>query len=177
MACLKYSTAITSACRDAQPGVSKIFIANYSDVVSYVVDANGTSITGVTMSGSTKFYPVALNKQVASLIDTPTINLQNGVAVSKPKVSFKVQGLSTDAIAMYKSLLQADVIVAVQTINGDIFGVGFANGLSMSVGTLGTEAAVDGMIGASFELDGIESSPFYRFTDAFKTTFLATLVA
>jgi hypothetical protein len=78
---------------------------------------------------------------------------------------------------MYKSLLQADVIVAVQTINGDIFGVGFANGLSMSVGTLGTEAAVDGMIGASFELDGIESSPFYKFSDAFKTTFLSTLVA
>lgn len=173
MTCLRYSTSITAACRDAQPGVSKIYIANYSDVVSYAVDADGTSITGITMSGSTKFYGLALNKQVASLVDTPTINLQNGVAVSKPKVAFKIQGLSTDAIKIYKTLLQADVVVVLTTINGDMFAVGLANGLSMSTGTLGTEAAVDGFIGASFELDGIESSPFYKLTDVCKTAFLS----
>jgi len=162
MACKKYSQSVTSACRDAQPGVSKIFIANYNDLVSYQLDVAGTSITGITMTGSTNFYGVALNKQVASLIDTPTINLQNGVAVSKPKVSFKIQGLSATAIQIYSELLQADVVVVVKTINGDLFGVGFANGLAMSAGTLGTESAVDGFVGASFELDGIESSPFYK---------------
>jgi len=178
MACTRYATSITSACRDAQPGVAKIYIANFSDVTGYAVDTAGTSITGITMvTGATaKFYPVALNKQVGSLIDTPTINLQNGVAVSKPKVAFKVQGLSTDTIAMYKSLLQADVIVVVKTINGDLFGVGFANGLSMSTGTLGTEAAVDGAIGLSAELDGIESAPFYKFGDTLAAAFGASYV-
>ena len=164
MACNRYSTTIASACRDAQPGVSKIYIANFNDILSYAVNVDGVTIpnTGITMSGTTKFFEVALNKQVASLVDTPTINLQNGVAVSKPKVAFKIQGLSADAITIYKALLQADVAVVVKTINGDLFAVGLANGLSMSTGTLGTEAAVDGFIGASFELDGIESSPFYK---------------
>ena len=164
MACTRYSTSITTACRNAQPGIAKIYLANYVDLLSYTVDTAGTSITGFTMSGSTYFYPVALNKQVGSLVDTPTINVANGVAVSKPKVAFKVQGLSTDTIAMYKSLLQADVVAVVKTINGDYFGVGFANGLSMSTGTLGSEAAVDGFIGFTAELDGIESSPFYKLT-------------
>jgi hypothetical protein len=173
MACLRYSQSVTSACRDAQPGVAKIFIANYADVTSYALNSAGDTITGITMSGSTKFYGVSLNKQVGSLVDTPTINLQNGVAVSKPKVAFKIQGLSVTSIAIYKQLLQSDVIVVIKTINGDLFGVGFANGLSMSTGTLGTEAAVDGFIGASFELDGIESSPFYPITMA---TFESTLV-
>lgn len=176
MACLRFSTSIASACRNAQPGVSKIFIANYSDLTSFVVDTAGTSVSGITMSGSTKFYPVALNKQVASLIDTPTINLINGTAISKPKLAFKIQGLTTDAIAMYKSLLQADVIAVVKTIDGSMFAVGFSNGLSMSTGTLGTEAATDGFIGASFEMDGIESSPFYRLTDALASTFESTFV-
>lgn len=161
MACLRYSQSVTSACRDAQPGVTKIFIANYGDIVSYALDTAGTSITGLTLTGSTKFYEVTLNKQVASLVDTPTINLQNGVAVSKPKISFKIQGLTATSIQIYKELLQADVAVVVKTIDGSLYGVGFANGLSMSTGTLGTEAAVDGFIGASFELDGIEASPFY----------------
>ena len=174
MACLRYSQSVTSACRDAQPGISKIFIANYSDLLSYDVDSQGTSISGITMSGSTKFYPIALNKQVASLIDTPTINLTNGVAVSKPKVSFKIQGLNTTAIRIYKELLQADVIIVVKTINGDLYAVGFANGLSMETGTLGTEAAVDGFVGASFELSGIESSPFFKI--ATTVTFEASLV-
>jgi len=174
MACLRYSQSVTSACRDAQPGVTKIFIGNYNDITSYYLDTAGTSITGITMSGTTKFYEVALNKQVASLVDSPTINLQNGVAVSKPKVSFKIQGLTATAIQIYKELLQADVVVVVKTIDGSLYGVGFANGLSMSTGTLGTEAAVDGFIGASFELDGIESSPFYIIAPAlaFETTFV-----
>jgi hypothetical protein len=161
MSCLRYSQPVTTACRNAQPGVTKMFIANYADVTSYAVDTAGTSITGITMSGSTKFYPIALNKQVASLIDTPTINLVNGVSLSKPKVSFKVQGLTATSIQMYKELLQADVIVVIKTIDGTLYGVGFANGLSMSAGTLGTEAANDGFLGLSAELDGVESSPFF----------------
>ena len=162
MACLRYSQSVTAACRDAQPGLTKIFIGNYADVTSFDLDTAGTSITGLTMvtTGAT-FYEVVLNKQVGSFIDTPTINIQNGVAVSKPKISFKVQGLSATAIQMYKELLQADVVVVVKTIDGTLYGVGFGNGLSMSAGTLGSEAAVDGFIGGSFELDGIESSPFY----------------
>lgn len=174
MACLRYSQSVTTACRDAQPGVSKIFIANYGDITGYGLDTAGTSITGLTLTGSTKFYEVTLNKQVASLVDTPTINLQNGVAVSKPKISFKIQGLTATSIQIYKELLQADVAVVVKTIDGQLYGVGFANGLSMSAGTLGTEAAVDGFIGASFELDGIESSPFYIIAPAlnFESTFV-----
>lgn len=174
MACTRYSQSVTAACRDAQPGVSKLFIANYADLTAYVVSTDGTTVSGITMSGSTKFYGVALNKQVGSFIDTPTINLQNGVAVSKPKITFKLQGLSVTTLAIYKQLLQADVIIVVKTINGDYFGVGFANGLSMIAGTLGTEAAVDGFIGASFEIEGIESSPFYKLdVTNFETTYVA----
>jgi len=174
MACLRYSQSVTTACRDAQPGVSKLFIANYADLTSYTVKADGVTVSGITMSGDTKFYGVALNKQVGSFIDTPTINLQNGVAVSKPKVSFKVQGLTVATLTMYKELMQRDVIIVVKTINGLLYGVGFANGLSMTTGTLGTESAVDGFIGASFEIEGIESSPFYLIDDSdFETTLVA----
>jgi hypothetical protein len=171
MACLKYSTSVTTACRDAQPGASKIYLANYADVASYAVDTAGTSITGITMASTgVTFYPVAVNKQVASFIDSPTISVANGVAISKPKLSFKVQGLTVDTIGMYKQLLQSDVIAVVKTINGDLFGIGFANGLSMSAGSLGTEAAVDGFIGATFDLEGIESTPMYKIATSFDFT-------
>ena len=120
MACLKYNQSVTASCRDAQPGISKIYLANFSEIDSYTLESDGVTLSAITMSGSTKFYPLALNKEVASLIDTPTINLPNGVAISKPKLSFKIQGLSTTSIMIYKELMQADVAAVIKTINGDM---------------------------------------------------------
>ncbi len=161
MTCSRFTQSMATACRDSKPGVSYIYLANYLDVTGFDVDAAGTSITGITMSGSTKFYPIKLNKEVGSFIDTASINIPNGTAISRPKLSFKVQGLNTTTIAMYKELLQADVIAVVKGIDGTLYGVGFSNGLSMTVGTLGSEATADGFAGLTIELDGIESAPFY----------------
>ena len=110
MTCSRYGTTIASACRDSQPGITTLYIANYADILTYTLSAAGTSLSGLTCTGVTTgskcFYTVALNKQVGAVIDTPTINLPNGVAISKPKVSGFVQGMSTDVVAMYKALLQ-----------------------------------------------------------------------
>lgn len=177
MACLRFSTTIASACRDSQPGLTKIFLANYADVVSYELNATADAITGLTMSGATgtnaAFYEIALNKQVGSVLDAPTINVQNGVAVSKPKISGFVQGMSSTEFNMYKQLLQADVVGVVKTIDGLYYAVGFANGLSMISGTYGTEAPVDGKKGFTFELEGIESTPIIQLTVTdFETTYV-----
>ena len=180
MACLRFSTEITTACRNAQPGVTELFIADFQDVVSFALDAGYDTITGLTCSGTTGqqdvFYRVRLNKQVGSFIDTPTINIQNGVAVSKPKVAGAIQGLTTTTIGFYNQLMQSDVVVVAKTIDGQLYIVGIHNGLSMSTGGLGTEAAVDGKIGVTtFELDGIEPRPFYIVSPSlnFESTYVA----
>ena len=166
MACLRFSTEITTACRNAQPGVTQFYIAPYNDITSFGLNAGFDTVTGLTCSGTTgtnlAFYEVKLNKQVGAFLDTPTINLQNGVAVSKPKVSGAIQGLTSTTIGFYNQLMQGDVVVVAKTIDGQLYIIGIHNGLSMSAGGLGTEAAVDGKIGVTtFELDGIEPRPFY----------------
>jgi len=176
MSCLRFSTTIASACRDSQPGLTKIWLANFEDLVSYTLNAAGTAITGMTFSGATgtnkAFYEVALNKQVGAVMDTPTINIQNGVAVSKPKISGFVQGMESDVMAMYKQLLQATVVGVVKTIDGKYYAVGFDNGLDMISGSYGTEANVDSRKGLTFELEGIESKPTVEITGlAFETTY------
>lgn len=183
MACQRFGTTIASACRDSQPGITTLYIANYSDVLTYTLSTAGTSVSGMTCTGVTTgskcFYEIALNKQVGAVIDTPTINLINGVSVSKPKVSGFVQGMTTDVVAMYKSLLQADVVVVAKTIDAKYYIVGLVNGLSMSTGTYGTEATVDGKKGFTFELDGIEPFPMLELDSTaggIGTTFVSTFV-
>lgn len=181
MACNRYSTTIASACRDSQPGITKLYIANYDDILTYTLDTAGVILSGLTCSGATTgqkcFYEVALNKSVASVLDTPAINLPNGVSVSKPKVSGFVQGMTSEVYAMYKALLQADVVVVAKTIGGEYYIVGVVNGLSMSTGSYGTEAANDGKKGFTFELDGVEPYPFLQLDpNGIGATFLTTFV-
>lgn len=179
MTCLRYSTTIAKACRDAQPGITKLFIANYDDVLTYTLSTDGLSLTGMTATGVTAsdaFYKVALNNEVGAVLDTPTINLQNGVSVCRPKVSGFVQGMDTTVYSMYKSLLQADVVVVAKTIDGKYYAIGLVNGLSMGSSTYGTEAAADGKKGFTFELDGIEPFPFLELAPDLANSFESTFV-
>ena len=166
MSCLRFSQSQTQACRNATPGITKIYIANYSDVLSYTATTAGDMVSGMTCTGVTSgqkcFYPIAQNKYVASLIDTPTINIQNGVAISKPQVIGKVQGMEPETRQMFAELMQATVTVVVKTLDNRFYIVGIDNGMDLTAGTFGTEAAADGFKGFNFTLEGLESKPFYE---------------
>jgi len=151
-----------------------------NDLVSYTLATDLQTVSGLTFSGSTgtnaAFYPIAQNKYVASLIDTPTINIQNGVAVSKPQVIGKVQGLEPETRQMFAELMQATVIVVVKTVDARYYIVGIDNGLDLVTGSLGTEAAADGFKGFSFTLEGLESKPFIELESwlNFESTYVVT---
>jgi hypothetical protein len=184
MSCLRFNQEVTSACRNSQPGVATVYLANYDAIVSFTTNAAGTVLSGLTASGETgssskAFYQLAQNKNSAILLDTASINIANGTAVSKPKLTIKLQGLTEDIITVYKELLQASVVAVVKTIDAKYYAIGFNNGLDAITATLGTEAASDGFKGATFELEGTESTPFYLIDDTdggLGSTFVTTYV-
>lgn len=180
MACLRFNQTVASACRNSTPGVSTVYIANFDSILTTTLDATGVILSGMTTSGETTgskcFYTIAQNKNVAMFLDTATINIQNGTAISKPKLTIKLQGLDTSVIKIYKELLQATVVAVVKAVDGKFYALGFGNGLDAITATLGTEAASDGFAGATFELEGIEISPFYVLDSALAATFVANFV-
>ena len=99
MSCLRFSQSAPTQCRNSQPGITTIYIANFSDKVSYTTNTSGDMISGMTWSGATgtnkAFYSIAQNKQVASCIDTPGLNIANGTFIMKPQVIGKVQGMES----------------------------------------------------------------------------------
>lgn len=180
MSCLRFNQEVASACRNSQPGVSTVYIANFDSLTSFTTDTAGVILSGLTMTGETSgqkaFYEIAQNKNVASFIDTATINIANGTAISRPKLTIKVTGLEANVLTIYKELLQATVIAVVKTIDGKYYALGFNNGMDAITATLGTEAAVDGFKGGNFELEGVESTPFYLLDTDLANTFIATYV-
>ena len=183
MACLRFNQEVTTACRNSQPGVSTVYISNLDSILSFTTDTAGVILSGLTTTGETTgskcFYELAQNKNVASFLDTATINIANGTAISKPKLTIKLQGLDSATIQIYKELMQATVVACVKTIDGKFYMLGINNGLDAITASLGTEAASDGFKGATFELEGIESQPFYLVDDTaggLASTFVATYV-
>lgn len=171
--CTKYNQTIAQACRDSKPGISTIWLANFADITAYGLSALDV-VTGITLSASTYFYKVALNKQVANVIDTGTVNVQNGVSICKPSLTFKVQGFAYEVRKMYEQLMQATVVAVVKTIDGNYYILGLSNGLDAVEINYGTEAGADGFKGLNVKLEGLEPKPFYEFN---VSTFLSSMVA
>lgn len=180
MSCLRFNQEIASACRNGQTGISKVWLANYDSLLTFTTDTTGVILSGITCTGETTgekcFYTVAQNKQVAILLDTAAINIQNGTSTSKPKLTIKVVGLDENVLAMFNQLKQASVIAVVKALNEKYYAIGFNNGLDAIVATIGTEANADGFMGATYELEGIEPSVFYILGPDLTTSFESTYV-
>jgi hypothetical protein len=75
---------------------------------------------------------------------------------------------------MFAELMQATVIAVVKTVDARFYIVGIDNGLDLTAGTYGSEAAADGFKGFNFTLEGLESKPFFELAAAlnFETTYV-----
>jgi hypothetical protein len=174
MSCTRFNQTVASSCRNSQPGIKNLYVANFDSVSGYTTDAGGDILTGITPSSTAKcFYKIALNKQVGVIADVGSINIQNGTALCKPSVTFKTQGFSTAVRKIYEQLLQATVIVAFETIDGTLYIMGLENGMDATELAYGTESDPAGFKGLAVKLEGTEPVPFYEIGDI---NFLATYV-
>ena len=164
MACLLFNQSIATACRNAQPGVSTIYIANYADVTTITENASGdkiTGITGTTASGATSgfFYTVAVNKESSGFVDNSDISVPDGRALYIPTITMRVSNMDTTTRTIFKELAQATVSVIFKTTDELYYYAGKVNGLDMSAGTFSTGIARGDFKGLEITLEGLEAQP------------------
>lgn len=162
--CLLFNQSIAAACRDAQPGISKIYIANYGDVETITTNAEGTMITdisGTTASGATSgfFYTISVNKESSGFVDNTDISIPDGRAIYIPTLTFRVSNMDTTTRSIFKQLSQATVVVIYKSVDGKYYLAGKTNGLDMSAGTFATGTARGDFKGLEVTLEGLESEP------------------
>lgn len=175
MACLLLDQNITAACRDAQPGVSIIYIANYTDVTTVTENASGnliSGITGATASGATSgtFYTMAVNKESSGFVDNTDISVPDGRAIYIPTITLKISNMDTTTRTIYKELSQATVTVVFKTVDGLYYMAGKNNGLDMSAGTFSSGVARGDFKGLELTLEGLESTPVIQIDPTFITS-------
>ena len=164
MTCLKFNQTITAACRNAQPGVSTIYIANDSDVTAVTYNAGETEITGIsgtTASGATSgyFYKIEVNKESSGFVDTSEISVPDGRAAYTPSITLKISNMDSTTREIFKSLAQATVKVIFKTVDNLYYLVGVDHGLDMTAGTWSSGTARTDFKGLEITLSGYESEP------------------
>jgi len=178
--CLKINQEILSACRNSRPGVSEIYLANYSDVTGVTLNAGETLVTelGFTIaSGATSgcFWTFAQNRESAGLVDEAQINIPNGTSIYKPQLSFKVSNMDETTRTIFKELAQATVIAVFKDIDGTYYLIGRQNGLDMETGSFSSGVASGDFKGLECTLSGLEPEPIIAFDAA--ATFTPAIVA
>jgi len=179
MACPRITQSFPRACKQT-PGVKKIWLANKADLISYGLNAAADTVSGLTFSGATgsnlAFYSITFEKGVASIMETPALNIQNSVTSYKPQIQGFLAGMDATARALFYQLTQAQVVAVVQTLDGSYFIAGISNGLDCTAANWGTEAGADGKRGLSFTLEGLEPSPPYLLatTLSFETSYVVS---
>lgn len=77
MSCQLISSTRSIDCSKTIGGVETIYLASSSTISGITEDINSV-ITGITMSGSAKFYEYEMTQETANYTDNPTPELANG---------------------------------------------------------------------------------------------------
>ena len=176
--CVNYNQEFLTACLNGDPGCARLYIGNYGDIVSYTVDTTtGIVLSGLTTTGLTSmacFYRVELLQDVGASVDTPTISVANGVAISIPSVKFKIAQANKDTLNAFNQLKKSRTVVVWENMEGVLFCTGIQRGLYMSAGTAGTdETTFDGI---TVELKGKEPIGQYILGPDLQHSFVSTYV-
>ena len=118
-------------CRNTTGGIDTIYITNWSNVTSYDLDASEI-VTGITMSGSTKFYEYKPNKNSGQFTQTVTVSTENGTVGTEQTITLVTSKNEYEKRNLIKLLAQSEMIAIVLDRNGKYFLAGADFGLTLT---------------------------------------------
>ena len=159
--CLISGGVATIPCRDNLPGISKFYIANFSEVTQ--VDVEDSLVTGITMSGGTSFYEFNVNPESSSYSVAPTTDVANGVTNWTVTITMVMGKMDSSKANLLRVLAAGNFVVIALDRNGKywLFGAAddgdtgvYVNGGEIASGTSGTDLS-----GASIQIGGSTFGP------------------
>lgn len=131
--CNQTLAGITLDCSTSLGGIKTVYIANYGDVEQPTVGEGGM-ITGITMSGGTKFKPYQFRKQTGSMTSTLTVDETAGVNYVSTELSLVFTKMETAKRVEMSALAVGQLAVIVEDSNGKYWYLGYDDYVSASAG-------------------------------------------
>lgn len=132
--CNQTLAGITLDCTNSLGGIKTVYIANYGDVDGQPTVGEGGMITGITMSGDTKFKPYQFRKQTGSMTSTLTVDETAGVNYVSTELSLVFTKMETAKRVEMSALAIGQLAVIVEDSNGKYWYLGYDDYVSATAG-------------------------------------------
>ena len=159
----------SKSCRDAQGGVQKFYITEWANIASYT-ETSGV-LTAITMVAGKKFWLYEQELNTASVVETLTVNRQNGTNFVDQTFTCTLLKRSASISYALRALSQQDVcIIAVE--QNSVSGVGYMtilgikNGLAIEPSDSPTGVAMADTNGYNLIFKGMEPHFAYSVSTA-----------
>ena len=133
--CNQTLNGITLDCSHSLGGIKTVYIANYGDVESVIVDDASGTISGLTMASGATFQPYQFRKQTGSLTSTLTVDETAGVNYVSTELSLVFTKMETAKRIELSALSIGQLAVIVEDSNGTFWYLGKDDYVSATSGT------------------------------------------
>jgi hypothetical protein len=132
--CNQTLAGISLDCTNSLGGIKTVYIANYGDVTGVEIDEAKDQITGVTMSGETKFKPYQFRKQTGSMTSTLNVDETAGINYVSTELSLVFTKMETAKRLEMTALAKAQLAVIVKDSNNKYWYLGKDDYVSSTAG-------------------------------------------
>ena len=132
--CNQTLAGITLDCTNSLGGIKTVYIANYGDVDGQPTVGEDGMITGITMSGDTKFKPYQFRKQTGSMTSTLTVDETAGVNYVSTELSLVFTKMETAKRVEMSALAIGQLAVIVEDSNNKYWYLGYDDYVSATAG-------------------------------------------
>ena len=169
--CKTFQSRFLEVCKKSAPGLREIWIGNFSNVVGVTASATTNMIDDIIITpydstgsvwSSGAFFKIALPRESSSTMDELQISVENGVAIAKPSVTFKIPSWDETTREAFHELMQANVIVIAKGVNNSYWMLGRDGGLQIESGTFSSGAGATDLAGMECVLSGLEAEPMLK---------------
>lgn len=135
----------TNSCGYSLPEVNDIYLANYSDVASTSMDADGKTISGISLASDAKFYHIEPAKNSTTFEDALVVE-DSGAKYRTHTLTFSVTGVyDGDRHLDFDNLSLGRYFAVVKTAEGNYLAMGRTTGLEAETATLSGGGDNNGM--------------------------------
>lgn len=148
----------TLGCRDSVGGIKEVRFIEFANVTGVAV-TSGNVVSGITTSGSTKFWKYDLTKQTSQFTETINADQPNGTIHYQQDLQIVLNKMTAALRNELRLLGQNRLMAIVLDRNGVYWLLGSLNGLELSAGTAQTGTAFGDRNGYDITFSAMEEQP------------------
>lgn len=148
----------TLGCRDSVGGIKEVRFIEFANVTGVAV-TSGNVVSGITTSGSSKFWKYDLTKQTSQFTETINADQPNGTIHYQQDLQIVLNKMTAALRNELRLLGQNRLMAIVLDRNGVYWLLGSLNGLELSAGTAQTGTAFGDRNGYDITFSAMEEQP------------------